>query len=84
MTLDCTDCLIYEPRNPFSKSWFTQKRKTAGLRYEVAVCIQTGDIVWINGPFKCGVWNDLMIFRRDLKWKLAPGEMVETDCIQSE
>ena len=43
------------------------------------VCIQTGDICWINGPFKCGRWPDLSIFRRDLKQQLVPGEMVECD-----
>lgn len=78
MTVDCTDCPIAEPV-PFSSKWFSYKLKRAGLRYEVAVCIQTGDIVWINGPFKCGRWNDLMIFRRNLKAKLLPDEMVETD-----
>ncbi|CAB9517840.1 unknown protein [Seminavis robusta] len=32
-----------------------------GLRYEIAVCIQTGWIVWINGPFPCGEWVDIAI-----------------------
>jgi len=45
----------------------------------VAVCIQTGDIVWINGPFPCGWWPDLKIFKHDLVNRLQPGEMVEAD-----
>jgi hypothetical protein len=78
MTVDCTDCRIQEP-TPFSKQWYSHKFKSAGLRYEVAVCIQTGYICWMNGPFKCGSNPDISIFRRNLKGKLAPGEMVECD-----
>jgi hypothetical protein len=48
----------------------------------VAVCIQTGLIVWINGPFRAGKWPDVNIFRRDLKGKLLPGEMIGADTIR--
>ena len=34
------------------------------------MCIQTGDIVWINGPFPCGNYPDITIFRCGLKQKL--------------
>lgn len=51
----------------------------SGLRYEIAICILTGDIVWINGPYECGMWNDLMIFRDALISHLAPKERVEAD-----
>ena len=78
MTVDGTDFQIYEP-TPFSKKWYSHKFAGAGLRYEVAVCIQTGDIVWFNGPFPCGSWPDLKIFRSGLKEKLLHGEMVEAD-----
>jgi hypothetical protein len=78
VTVDGTDCQIFEP-TPFSKDWFSHKFKAAGLRYEVAVCIQTGDIVWIHGPFQCGKWPDIKIFRSKLIDHLAPGEMVEAD-----
>jgi len=79
MTVGGTDCPIWEPRHPFSKSWCSHKLEGAGLRCEVGICIQTGDIVWINGPFRCGHWSDLKIFRQGLKNKLRPGEMVECD-----
>ena len=49
---------------------YTHKFKTSGYRYEVAVCIQSGDIVWINGPFPAGAFPDINIFRRALKQKL--------------
>lgn len=61
--------------------YFSYKFKRAGLRYEIALCIRTSHIVWISGPFKPGVYNDIMIFRRPLglKTMLEPGERVEAD-----
>ena len=65
MTVDGADFPIWEPR-PYCKVgnaiWYSPKFKGAGLRYELGVCIQTGDIVWINGPFCPGNWNDVEIF----------------------
>ena len=80
MTIDGTDVPIYDPAPyPHSKKWWSHKFKSSGFRYEVAVCIQTGDIVWINGPFPCGRWPDINIFRRNLIHMLLPGKMVEAD-----
>jgi hypothetical protein len=45
----------------------------------VAVCIETGRIVWINGPYPCGKYPDITIFRSALINLLAPGEQVEAD-----
>ena len=49
------------------------------LRYEVGICSLSGELVWINGPYEPGIWNDLMIFRDSLKTMLHPGERVEAD-----
>ena len=78
MTVDGTDYDVYE-QSPFSKRWYSHKFKRAGLRYEVGVCIQTGDIVWTHGPFAAGAWPDINIFRAKLKRMLRPGEMVVAD-----
>jgi hypothetical protein len=78
VTVDGVDFPIQEP-SPFSPKWFSHKFKGPGLRYEIAVCIQTGHIVWIHGPFPCGPWPDLKIFRSNLKNRLCPGEMVEAN-----
>ena len=78
VSVDGTDCPINDPK-PFNSKWYSHKFKRAGVRYEVAVCIQTGDIVWVNGPYPCGRWPDISIFRDKLKWKLAAGEKVEAD-----
>ena len=80
VSVDGTDFKI--PRQkPFSrdKQYYSHKFKHAALRYEIAVCIQTGDIVWINGPFRAGKYPDVNIFRKYLRNKLQPGEMVEAD-----
>ena len=78
LSVDGADCPMQEPY-PFSKIWYSHKFKGPGLRCEIACCIQTGDICWINGPFKCGQWTDPMIFKRNLKHQLQPGEGVECD-----
>ena len=77
MSVDGTDYRINKPK-PFSKKWFSHKFKGAGLRYEVAVAIQSGHIVWTNGPFPAGT-PDLKIFRQDFKKVLKNGERVEAD-----
>ena len=46
----------------WSKSFYSYKFKKSGLRYEVGLCIKTGDICWWSGPYAPGIWNDLSIF----------------------
>jgi hypothetical protein len=78
VTIDGTDFRINQP-TPFSRTWYCHKSNGPGVRYEVGVCIQTGDIVWVNGPFRCGAWPDLKIFKAHLVHQLDPGEFVEAD-----
>lgn len=78
MTVDGTDFRIRQP-TIFEKKWYSHKYKGPGLCYEVGVCIFTGHLVWINGPFPCGANPDITIFRSALKWRLLPGEQVEAD-----
>ncbi|CAB9500290.1 unknown protein [Seminavis robusta] len=61
--------------------WYSQKHRGPGVKYEVAVCIQTGDIVWFRGPFPCGQWSDKKIFTNKLIHCLDDDreEMVEAD-----
>lgn len=82
VSVDGTDFQI--PQQYPSKPYYSYKFKGPGLRYEVAVCIRSGDIVWINGPFKPGELTDLMIFRLGLKQKLLfAGEKAQADGIYS-
>eukprot|EP00977_Amphora_coffeiformis_P007617 scaffold1684_cov214-Amphora_coffeaeformis.AAC.1 len=78
VTVDGTDFEILEPR-PFSPGWYSHKFKGPGVRYEVALSINGGDIVHTNGPFMCGHNPDITIFRKKLIHKLEVGEMVEAD-----
>jgi hypothetical protein len=78
VSVDGTDFAIFEPV-PFSSKWYSHKLKRAGLRYEIAICIQTGEPVWINGPFPCGSWSDLRIARYALVDALDDGECYLAD-----
>ena len=62
ISIDAADFKILIPK-PFNKKWYSHKSESAGLRYEIAICIQTGRMVWTKGPFPCGVWPDIKIFR---------------------
>ena len=53
--------------------------KKSGLRCEVCICILTGDVAWINGPFACGKHPDMTIFRTSLLSFLGEFERVEAD-----
>ena len=78
VTVDGTDFCINEPK-PFWPGWKSFKFNGPGVCYEVALCICTGDIVWINGPFPCGQWPDLKIVRHALMGVLLDGEKAEAD-----
>lgn len=75
MSVDGTDF----PVQANGAQWFCHKTKGSGVRYEVGICILTGDIVWIEGPYACGDWPDINIFRRSMIHYLDDGERVEAD-----
>ena len=82
-SIDCTDCKIFLLKGAAKKSvrkvFWSYKFKKSGIRYEVGVCIKTGFIVWVHGPFPCGQYNDITIFRHCLSSCLDVGERVECD-----
>lgn len=78
VSIDGTDFRIREP-SPFDPKWFSHKFHGPGVRYEVGVCIQTGWIVWTNGPFPCGEMNDLQIARSWLIFELDENEKYLAD-----
>lgn len=75
LSVDGTDFRIFEQGPTF----YSHKFKGSGLRYEIGLCILTGSIVWINGPFECGKWPDISIFRSALISELQDSERVEAD-----
>jgi hypothetical protein len=77
VSVDGTDFLVSRSNK---KKYWSHKFKASGLRYEVGIAIQTGHIVWVNGPFPCGEYPDIKIFRSHLKQKLEYcREKVEAD-----
>lgn len=77
-SVDGTDFRILEP-TPFDPKWYSHKFHGPGMRYEVAVCIATGRIVSAHGPFPCGQYSDVRIFRIALKARLEDGEYIVAD-----
>jgi hypothetical protein len=63
----------------YSKPFWSYKFKKSGVRYEVGLCILTGDICWWNGPHKTGIWNDGMIFEDAFMMNFECEERWETD-----
>jgi hypothetical protein len=68
MSIDSTDFQIY-PKGSAVKGNAYASHKYAGksaLRYELGICIWTGHLVWIKGPYAPGQWNDITIFNNCL------------------
>ena len=63
----------------YSKPCWSYRFKKSGVRYEVGLCIKTGDICWWNGPYERGIWNDGMIFKDALVSMLEYGKRCEPD-----
>ncbi len=76
LSVDGTDFCVAKR---YKKPLYSYKFKKAGFRYEVALCIKTGDICWWAGPYLPGIWNDKMIFKRGLAQNLEPGKRCEAD-----
>ena len=82
MTVDGTDFLCWPPNDGDKRSsWWSHKLKKPAVRYELCVSIQSGDIVWVSGPWRAGRYPDITIFRQSgLKDLLeAADERAEAD-----
>lgn len=77
--MDGTDLAIEEPERPINPRWFSHKLNRAAVRYEVAIAIHTGWIVWVNGPFPPGEFPDLTIARWGLVHFLHENEFYIAD-----
>ncbi len=70
--------LFFEPA-PFSSRGYSHKLKGPGLRYELGVSIGQGNIIWVHGPWPCGKFLDLRIFRIETKGAFDEEEKVVGD-----
>jgi len=64
----------------FDAKWWSHKFNGPGLRYEIALCIRTGTIVWAHGGLPCGEWPDIRLARNAFIGRLLPGEKALADC----
>jgi hypothetical protein len=62
VSVDGVHCRIREVRKNPSTKWFDHKSHGAGLAYEIGIAIQSGNLVWIKGPFPAST-HDITIFR---------------------
>jgi hypothetical protein len=81
MTIDGTDFQIpqqgaAERGNAFASHKYAGK---LALRYELGVDILAGNLVWIQGPYPAGKYNDFKIFNNVIRHYLEPGKRVEAD-----
>ena len=81
VTVDGVDMQIWEVRHPtlpVDRKYYSNKFKHAALKYELAISVWDGNLVWINGPHRGGK-HDLTIFREGLKHMLVDGKMAIAD-----
>jgi len=76
VVIDGTDFIISKR---FDTRFYGYKFRGPGLRYEIGTCIRTGYLVWINGPFPPGMYNDLAIAQLGIVHYLEDGERLEAD-----
>jgi hypothetical protein len=81
MTIDGTDFRIQQ-KGAARKGNLFGSHKYAGksaLRYELGVDILAGNLVWVEGPYPAGAWNDIKIVNNVLSRCLEPGERIEAN-----
>lgn len=79
LSVDGTHCPQEEP-NPWSEKWSSHKLGgSAGLNYELGLLIHKPKLVWVKGPTPPGLFNDVSVFRQELKNKIPPGKKVVAD-----
>lgn len=77
-SIDGVDFKIDEP-TPFSSRWFSHKFRGPGLRYEIGLCIRSGNIVWKHGGYPCGEYSDLKLAREAYIYSVCRGEYTMAD-----
>ena len=66
ISVDCTDCPIEEitthPTLSQDSELYSFKLNGAGFRYECGIDLFYSNVLWVNGPFLPGKYNDNQIF----------------------
>jgi hypothetical protein len=77
MSIDGTDFRIPQTGTVIRGNAFASHKYAfkSALRYEIGVSILGGDLVWIQGPYPVGAFNDVKIFNKVLRHFLELGEL---------
>lgn len=78
VSLDGVDFKICEP-SPFDKKWYSHKFSGPGIKYEIGLCIRSGEIVWKHGGYPCGQFPDLKLARQAYVFCVNEGEKTLAD-----
>jgi hypothetical protein len=86
MSIDGTDFRILQTGTAIRGNAFASHKYLgkSALRYEIGVSILGGDLVWIQGPYPAGAFNDVKIFNKVLRHFLEPGERVKADKVSRQ
>ena len=67
LTVDGIHCWIQEPKHPVwsqDRKYYSHKYGKSGLMYELGICLSTGRLLWMRGPFPAGT-SDITVARRE-------------------
>jgi hypothetical protein len=64
---------------PYNREQYSHKFKHGGLKYEIAIDIFTGRVVWISGPHRGGLHNKTIFVEMGLREKIQLGKKFVTD-----
>lgn len=80
MSVDGANCSTAK-QGSSRKSFCSHKMHnwSSGLRCEIGVCVQAGNIAWINELFPPADWPDVSVFHKVLTDESEDGERVEAD-----
>lgn len=79
VSVDGVHCRVREVRKDPGAKWYSHKSHGAGLAYELAISIRSGNLAWIKGPYPAST-HDVTIFRggddpnNSLKAKIPDGK----------
>ena len=80
LSIDGTHCPIKEPQ-PFNTKWSSHKfGGSPAVNYEIGLQIDQSKLLWVNGPYPAGEFNDIQTFRtKGLKDKIPVGKRLIGD-----
>src|SRR5687768_2113448 len=80
LIVDCTDCKVERPSSKdVQKAFYSGKKKTHTIKYEVGVSLRTGELKWIFGGMPGSV-HDIKVLRKSkLTEKLLAHELIVGD-----